>query len=376
MRVFVTGATGFIGSLVVKELIAAGHQVIGLCRSDDKAPALAAAGAEVYRGSIDDPDSLKDGAARSDGVIHLAFNHDFSKIAASCENDRRVIQTLGSILSGSDRPLVVTSVIPLVDTAADGKPAREDGTIVSSRREPTRSCRRGRHRSRGGRGERVGGAPAASPRHGEARACHLRESRYSAKKASAPMSGTGSIVGLRRMFSMWRASTGWRSKRPSRTLSITRLQKRGCQCAILRAPLAAALSCRSNPSRGKRPKLSSAGSPLHCPPLQLAPKGGGRYNGRGGRRPGARYRGNDWSTPEAAGQIHHAGGGGSLFRLARPLGRARHARLEREDAEEARVAADRAWVDRRSRTIAYLRELKPTRDHRRRRDNGACANVR
>ena len=131
MRVFVTGATGKIGSRVVKELTAAGHRVIGLCRSDDKAPALAAAGAEVYRGSIDDSDSLKDGAARSDGVIHLAFNHDFSKIAASCENDRRVIQTLGSALSGSDRPLVVTSVIPLVDTAAGGKPAREDGAIVS-----------------------------------------------------------------------------------------------------------------------------------------------------------------------------------------------------------------------------------------------------
>ena len=131
MRVFVTGATGKIGSWVVKELAAAGHRVIGLCRSDDNWHALAAAGAEVYRGSIDDPDSLKDGAARSDGVIHLAFNHDFSKIAASCENDRRVIQTLGSALSGSDRPLVVTSVIPLVDTAAGGKPAREDGAIVS-----------------------------------------------------------------------------------------------------------------------------------------------------------------------------------------------------------------------------------------------------
>ena len=86
MRVFVTGATGFIGSAVTKELIAAGHQVLGLCRSNDKAAALEAAGAKVYRGSIADPDSLKDGASRSDGVIHLAFNHDFSRFAANCED--------------------------------------------------------------------------------------------------------------------------------------------------------------------------------------------------------------------------------------------------------------------------------------------------
>ena len=109
MRVFVTGATGFIGSAVVKDLIAAGHQVIGVYRSDEKGRALSAAGAEAYRGSIDDPESLKEGAARSDGVIHLAFNHDFSRLAANCETDRRVIETLSSALAGSNRPFIVTS---------------------------------------------------------------------------------------------------------------------------------------------------------------------------------------------------------------------------------------------------------------------------
>ncbi|MGA8444964.1 MAG: SDR family oxidoreductase [Roseiarcus sp.] len=131
MRVFVTGATGFIGSALVKELIAAGHQVIGVSRSDEKAPALAAAGAEVYRGSIDDPDSLKEGAARSDGVVHLAFNHDFSQFMANCETDRRVIGTLGSVLAGSDRPLIVTSGTAIAKVPP-GELAKEDAPRVTS----------------------------------------------------------------------------------------------------------------------------------------------------------------------------------------------------------------------------------------------------
>ncbi len=131
MRVFVTGATGFIGSAVVKELIGAGHQALGLCRSDDKAAALAAAGAEVYRGSIADPDSLKDGASRSDGVIHLAFNHDFSRFVQNCEDDRRVIKALGSVLAGSDRPLIVTSGTAIANTAP-GRLAEEDNATVAS----------------------------------------------------------------------------------------------------------------------------------------------------------------------------------------------------------------------------------------------------
>src|SRR6185312_11309960 len=135
MRVFITGATGFIGSAVVKELIGAGHQVIGLCRSDDKAPALAAAGAEVYRASIAEPDSLKDGAARSDGIIHLAFNHDFSRFVQNCEDDRRVIKALGAGLAGSGRPLIVTSGTAIAN-AAPGEPAKEDNPTAGSEKHP------------------------------------------------------------------------------------------------------------------------------------------------------------------------------------------------------------------------------------------------
>jgi len=133
MSVFVTGATGFIGSAIVQELIKVGHNVIGLARSDAAAKFLSAAGAKVHRGDLQDLDSLRAGAGAADGVIHTGFNHDFSKFRENCENERKAVEALGSTLAGSDRPLIITSGIGLLPS---GRLATEQTMPASPNANP------------------------------------------------------------------------------------------------------------------------------------------------------------------------------------------------------------------------------------------------
>ncbi len=136
MRIFMTGATGWIGAALVEELVGAGHRVTGLSRSDEKAPALAAQGAEVLRATLDDLDVLRQAAAAAEAVIHLGFSHDFSKFAENAEQDRRAIEAMGGALEGTDKPLVVTSGVALL---APGRIATEADKPPTDPSYPRRS---------------------------------------------------------------------------------------------------------------------------------------------------------------------------------------------------------------------------------------------
>jgi nucleoside-diphosphate-sugar epimerase len=129
MRVFVTGASGFMGSAIIPDLIAHGHSVVGVGRNDASAAEIEAMGAEAFRGSLEDPEGLARGAAGADGVIHLAFNHDFSRFAENGQTDKRVIEAMGEALAGTAKPLIVTSGTALI---APGKVATEDDEAMAT----------------------------------------------------------------------------------------------------------------------------------------------------------------------------------------------------------------------------------------------------
>ncbi len=226
MKIFVTGATGFIGSAIVPELINAGHQVLGLTRSDAGAQSLIAAGAKAHHGSLEDQESLRAGAAASDGVIHCAFNHDFSKFAANCEQDRKAIEAMGDVLAGSDRLLLITSGTGM-GSSAPGQPATEDHFDVNHATPRKASEEAGESFRRRAWCVNVSVIHAfLRSTTGRNRASSPTQFSWLVRRESRHTSRRESIAGQRLMFSMSPISTGLRLRSTKQAAGTTRSQKR------------------------------------------------------------------------------------------------------------------------------------------------------
>jgi nucleoside-diphosphate-sugar epimerase len=218
MRVFLTGATGFIGTAVIPELIDAGHQVLGLARSDAGAKSLVAMGAQVHRGDLEHLESLRSGAAGADAVIHCAFIHDFTKYQENCEIDRHAIETLGSVLQGSDRPLIVTSGTAVL---TPGRLATEEDPGIPSSVMP----------------------------------------RGATEEAAASVAARGVHVSVVRL-----PQVHDRDKQGLVTLAIALAREKGrlCVCWRRREPMAGVTSTRYRPSLQARAGKRIPRSPLSC----------------------------------------------------------------------------------------------------------------